>query len=253
MSPALMLLPLLAAAPASTFRRAAPPSAHEAELAQRVAELEARVAQLEAQLAAQGGTTPGADEEARARAIYADAVEAYDAGRFDEAKALLATLEAELSGTRSHRMAQRIVREVAAVGRPIPADWADHIETWYTRPRRLDLAQGLVVVLYWEAWCPHCKREIPKWEQTWQQHRADGLQVVGLTRITRSSTEASATAFISETGITFPMAKEDGALAEAVDVSGIPAAAVYRDGEVVWRGHPARIDDTLLRTWLQLP
>ena len=29
-------------------------------------------------------------------------------------------------------------------------------------------------------------------------------------------------------------------------VTGIPAAALVKDGKVVWRGHPARLDDALL-------
>jgi hypothetical protein len=30
-------------------------------------------------------------------------------------------------------------------------------------------------------------------------------------------------------------------VAEAFNVSGIPAAAIVKDGKIVWRGHPARL------------
>jgi hypothetical protein len=33
-------------------------------------------------------------------------------------------------------------------------------------------------------------------------------------------------------------------------VRGIPAAAVVKDGQIVWRGHPARITEDMLKGWL---
>jgi hypothetical protein len=33
-------------------------------------------------------------------------------------------------------------------------------------------------------------------------------------------------------------------------VSGIPAAAVVKGGKVVWRGHPARLSEQMLKDWL---
>ena len=42
-------------------------------------------------------------------------------------------------------------------------------------------------------------------------------------------------------------AKGNGALSQHMNVSGIPAAAVVKDGVVIWRGHPARLDETVLR------
>jgi hypothetical protein len=33
-------------------------------------------------------------------------------------------------------------------------------------------------------------------------------------------------------------------------VSGIPAAAVIKDGKVVWRGHPGRLTDDMINAWL---
>ena len=39
-------------------------------------------------------------------------------------------------------------------------------------------------------------------------------------------------------------------LAQYFAVSGIPAAAVVKNGKVVWRGHPARINDEMLKGWM---
>ena len=61
----------------------------------------------------------------------------------------------------------------------------------------------------------------------------------------------SVQAFIDENDITFPMAKEDGTLSAHFAVGGIPAVAVVQDGRVIWRGHPARVNSTLIESWLQ--
>jgi thiol-disulfide isomerase/thioredoxin len=137
------------------------------------------------------------------------------------------------------------------VGTPLPEDWKSHVLEWYTKPGRLHLDRGVVVVLFWETWCPHCKREIPKWESTARRYAEQGLTVVGLTRLTRSATRETATRFVEEHHLGFPLGQEDGSFASAAEVSGIPAAAVYRDGLLIWRGHPARITDALLTGWLE--
>ncbi len=43
---------------------------------------------------------------------------------------------------------------------------------------------------------------------------------------------------------------ETGKLTEYFNVSGIPAAAVVKDGKIVWRGHPIRLTDEMLKNWL---
>ena len=57
--------------------------------------------------------------------------------------------------------------------------------------------------------------------------------------------------FIAENKVTYPIAKEQGdEMSKAFNVSGIPAAAVVKNGTVVWRGHPARLDDAKISGWL---
>ena len=77
--------------------------------------------------------------------------------------------------------------------------------------------------------------------------------MVGLTKITKSATEEKVTSFIDEQKVTYPMAKEggNGAASKAFNVSGIPAAAVVKDGKIVWRGHPGRLSNELLDTFLE--
>ena len=75
--------------------------------------------------------------------------------------------------------------------------------------------------------------------------------MIGLTKITRNSTEEQVTAFIKEKDVQYALAKEQGdSMSKRFGVSGIPAAAVVKDGKVVWRGHPARLKDEMIEGWL---
>ena len=57
-------------------------------------------------------------------------------------------------------------------------------------------------------------------------------------------------AHVSYLNLRHAIAKETGALAEYFSVKGIPAAAVVKDGRIVWRGHPIRLTSELLDSWL---
>ncbi len=74
--------------------------------------------------------------------------------------------------------------------------------------------------------------------------------MVGLTKITRSATEEKVNEFIKENKLGYPTAKEGGDLSKAFNVSGIPAAAVVKGGKIVWRGHPGRLNDDMIKGWL---
>jgi hypothetical protein len=43
------------------------------------------------------------------------------------------------------------------------------------------------------------------------------------------------------------MAKEkDASMSTGFNVTGIPAAALVKEGKVIWRGHPGRLDDATI-------
>jgi cytochrome c-type biogenesis protein len=109
----------------------------------------------------------------------------------------------------------------------------------------LNLESGSTLVVFWEVWCPHCKREVPKIQATYEKFQGK-MNVVGLTKVTKSATDEKVTDFIKEQKLTYPIAKETGDASQAFAVSGIPAAAIVKDGEVVWRGHPGKLTDDLI-------
>jgi thiol-disulfide isomerase/thioredoxin len=228
------------------------------QLEARVKALENRIATLEKTLAqrltaierkvAQGG---GAAQQVdpKAEAAYAEVTKLMAAGDYEQAKTSMAEFMKTYGSSTTAKKARRTYQELSVIGKTAPAEWK--IEKWYQGESDVDLAGGKTTLLvFWEEWCPHCKREVPKMQALYNGLKGDGLQVVGLTKITRSSTEEKVTSFISEAQIAYPVAKETGELSSYFNVSGIPAAAVIKDGKVVWRGHPAQLNEAKLKGWL---
>ena len=56
--------------------------------------------------------------------------------------------------------------------------------------------------------------------------------------------------FIEEHRLEFPLAKEDGKVATYFGVGGIPAAAIIKEGTIVWSGHPANLTAAVLNKLL---
>jgi thiol-disulfide isomerase/thioredoxin len=105
----------------------------------------------------------------------------------------------------------------------------------------------VVMLVFWATWCPHCRREMPHIEETWQKYKDDGLVVVAVTRNSKGQTTGTVREFIGESGLTMPVAIDPGATSRSYGVSGIPAAALIdRGGNVVFRNHPAQITDEML-------
>ena len=172
------------------------------------------------------------------------------AGEAEEARPQLATFLENYGNTRTGQKGRAIEQELAVVGRPAPDTWT--IDRWYQGENDLDLdADGPTMVVFWETWCPHCRREVPALQETYERYGAQGLQILALTRLTRGATDQTVTEFIDQNGLEFPIAVETGALSSHFAVSGIPAAAVVMDGEVIWRGHPALISDKLIESWIR--
>ena len=219
-------------------------------LEQRVADLEAKLQKLEKAGPPKGKAPekPQNNEEEQAAAkVLKEASTLAEKLQYDEAKAKLAELKEKYGKTRAARAAQRLEREIGVVG--VDAG-SFEVEKWYQG--ETTMADGKATLLvFWEIWCPHCKREVPKMNETHAKYKDKGLNVVGLTKITRNSTEEQVLEFIKEKEVAYALAKENGdSMSKRFGVSGIPAAAVVKDGKVVWRGHPARLKDEMIEGWL---
>ena len=217
--------------------------AHMAALELEIQALNERVEALEtkgAQNTAPAG--PTAEQEAAAGDLLKLANDHYSKGDIGGAKAILEDLNRTYSKTRAALSSQRMSDEIAVIGTQVSPLNA---ERWFQG--QADITDGVVLVVAFEVWCPHCKREMPVLSEHYPQFQALGVrEVVGLTRVTRSATDGQVAEWVAEKGIVFPVAKEDGKTAEELGIRGVPAAAMLRDGEVIWRGHPARLSDELV-------
>ncbi len=191
-----------------------------------------------------------AQRENRATAALREINSLVSKGDHMAAKTKMEEFNKKYAGTAAAKKATTIQRELAVVGKKAPGEF--EVQKWFAgegEVTRLD-GPGTTLVVFWEQWCPHCKREVPKLEATYERLKGDGLHILALTQVTKSATDEKVAEFIAQHNLTFPVAKEPGKVKMAFNVSGIPAAAVVKDGVIVWRGHPARLSDTILKKWL---
>lgn len=218
----------------------------------RMDEMEAKLADMEK--AAQAAPTKGpaaapVDQEAEkaAATMLKEANDAFEKMDFDSTRAKLAELNEKYPKSRAARASKRISDELEVIGKDAGAM---EVDMWYQGTTSLDSGEATLLV-FWEVWCPHCKREVPKVESTYAKFKDKGLNIVGLTKQTRDVTEEQVREFITSNNVTYPIAKEAGqAMSSRFGVKGIPAAAVVKDGKIVWRGHPARINDAMIEGWI---
>jgi peroxiredoxin len=219
------------------------------ELEKRVADLETKVAEIEKRGPA-GAAAPTAnpEEDAAAGAMLGEISKAMDAMDYAAAKAKVAELKAKYPNTKAARGVVRMEEELNIIGRP---EAPLTVEKWFQgSPADIEGGEATLYV-FWEVWCPHCKREVPKLTETYNKYKSQGLNMVGLTKLTRDVTEDQVNAFIKEQNVAYPIAKEQGeAMSQAYGVKGIPAAAVVKGGKVVWRGHPGKLNDAMIQQWI---
>ncbi len=215
---------------------------------QKLADLEGRIVALEtAKAALPANVEKGGADDAAAMELYKQANEAFRGGDTAKAKELLTELNGKYAGSRPAQAGQRLLDQLSVVGKKIE-ELA--VTEWFQGDVKLSSGKASLLV-FWEVWCPHCKREVPKLQATYEKYKDQGLNVVGLTKLTRDKTPEEVRAFIAENKVGYPTAKEDGSMSDFFGVSGVPAAAVVKGGEVVWRGHPAQITDEMITGWLQ--
>ncbi|MBO5076798.1 MAG: TlpA family protein disulfide reductase [Clostridia bacterium] len=74
-----------------------------------------------------------------------------------------------------------------------------------------DFASAKVIMLnYWEPWCPPCIRELPELEKLYEAYKDKGLVIVGVFEST--DMDADARRLISQNGLTYPIVRYEDAL-----------------------------------------
>jgi len=220
------------------------------DLAKEIKSLNERVTALEKELAAiKSNQPPGQALEQEAATELQKIQMTLRQGDSEKAKTDLNAFMVKYGRTKIGSRAKRMQQELAVVGKDNPADWG--ITKWFQGEGDVKLGGSeTTFVVFWETWCPHCKREVPKIDKIYADLKGKGLQVIGVTKVNRSSTDEGVAQFITENKLSYPIAKENGELSTYFGVAGIPAAAVVKDGKIIWRGHPANVTPQMLEGWL---
>jgi peroxiredoxin len=88
----------------------------------------------------------------------------------------------------------------------------------------------LVIVNFWATWCQPCLTEMPTLEALWQQYRARGLMVLGVS-VDRGAPRPVLDPYVSRVGLSFPVLLDaDLKASQAWRVTGLPATFVVRPG-----------------------
>ena len=138
--------------------------------ADRVKALEEKVTALEEKVEAvakSGGKAAPKDEKAEkaASALYEQIGKAVRSGDTADAKAKLAEMKKKYSNTTAYRRAKKIERELEVIGKDAPASLT--VEKWFTTESMIDFASDKPTLLvFWEIWCPHCRREVPELQKS---------------------------------------------------------------------------------------
>ncbi len=229
---------------------------------ERIDLLEARVIMLEQQVEdlSKNGRRGGlpsrpTDEQAAAFGEMMDVLRRLSAsGNLAEVKVRCAKARAEHAeyiasdaGSRVWLRAEQWCAEASLVGTSAPPVLDSGVRWLNGRP---DLKADAQLLVFWEQWCPHCRRELPRVADLSVRFSTE-IDVLTYTKMSRGSSEAQVFGFMDEKAISLPVAHDsDGIFSGKFKVRGVPAAAIVKDDTIIWRGHPARLDDDMLRSLL---
>lgn len=75
---------------------------------------------------------------------------------------------------------------------------------------------------------------MPWLESVYESYKDKGLNIVGLTTVSRSSTDDEVRRFLRDNRISYPVFKENGSAREYLNMTGTPFITLVQDGKLVW-------------------
>jgi len=108
------------------------------------------------------------------------------------------------------------------------------------------LSGKIVILEFWATWCPPCVKMVPHLKELHENYEEKGVQLISVSIDDKAGT---AQRFINNHKMAWTQV-HDGSQTKSYSkmfgVRGIPHAFIISpDGEVLWNGHPARIDQPL--------
>lgn len=112
------------------------------------------------------------------------------------------------------------------------------------------LAGKVVLLNIWATWCAPCREEIPFLQSLYDQHRGDGLEIVGVSVDARGQ-ESAIRDFATEFRMTYPIWRDPDERVQTMFLAlGVPASyLIDRNGVLRWKrlGTIRASDTTLTR------
>jgi len=90
------------------------------------------------------------------------------------------------------------------------------------------------LLVFFEEWCPFSQNAMPRAENTFRQYRLQGLDVIGFTRVNRSSTDDAVRQLLADKDISFTAVKENGRLWNYFNCQGTPSFRLLHNGYLIW-------------------
>lgn len=148
-------------------------------LTARVVALEEKVVTLEKRPAGPAGQV-AADpvKEEAAGVLMKEASELLKVNDYAAAKPKLEQLIKDYGDTKAGKAADRQYKEVGLIGTPAAAIEA---ASWYQGKGDYSAAP-VTLMVFWEIWCPHCKKEMPELAEREAELKKKGIQIVGFTK-----------------------------------------------------------------------
>ncbi|MBX3396255.1 MAG: redoxin domain-containing protein [Phycisphaerae bacterium] len=130
------------------------------------------------------------------------------------------------------------------------------VDKWYNLPKgkksvtKADLKGQIVVVEFWATWCGPCIASIPHLNEMQAKYKKDGVVLLAV------SYEPTATVskFLGSRKMNYVVAAGGETTRDAFGIDGYPTSFIIDpDGNVVWKGHPATIDEPLAKIVKETP
>ncbi|MDH4240832.1 MAG: protein kinase [Phycisphaerae bacterium] len=92
----------------------------------------------------------------------------------------------------------------------------------------------ILLIVFWEEWCPHCDKMMRKIEKLFRQYNNYGIDMVGVTELSKTSNLDNCKIFIKGHNISFPIFKENGKASSYFNVTGVPSIRLIYRGNLIW-------------------
>lgn len=90
------------------------------------------------------------------------------------------------------------------------------------------------LLVFFETWCPFSHQAMIRLEQVNRQYRQFGLNIIGLTSVTKNSTDEDVFNYLKDENIDFAVFKENGRAWNYFNCAGTPSIRLLCKGYIIW-------------------